>query len=1170
MPAPVSATGPSLEAMPSDLSRELSNATIEATVGSRSMVAGLSYAHSGRVLEVSDDGQGRLLYAQVQGTRATPYVVVVSRAASAGGRWSGSCTCPVAFDCKHVAAAMIAAREQQIAGRAVVPPAPRALWESALGELVSSGTSVAAASHERFALQIELVDDLSVWRFGQGRGGAPGGFHGSPGSGSGGSGGGDAWAPPQRLRLRPVRMGRRGSWVRTGASWSDISRQGGYAGLTSSGPGAARISRQLEVLRSMLATYQARARGYYGYGDVAVHLDDLGASAWSLLGQAVAAGLELVLAGTGAAVALAPEPGRVVLDLTRAPDGSARLVPVVMLGDQPLPRSALSLVGEPAHGLAVRGGDAVAEVAVLLPAYDAGSGLVLVGFSAALDPHVDRLLRSPRGLEIPAGDLARFVRGYLPGVRRVVEVTSSDAFVELPEALVPEVALTVTFGPEHDIDLEWGFAYGGPSSDDGAATVVPFDGEADVLRDHDAERDLLDRLDGATRTLLGRDQTPRRRLTGMDAVAFTRDVLPQLRLVPGEGPAAGSGAGGSGSAAGRPRLRVVGDEPEFRESVEAPVIHLSTTDRAGAADGVADWFDLGVTVTVEGEEVPFDRLFRALADEHSHLVLTSGTYLALDRPELLALRRLIEEARSLQDRPSNSADSLRVNVYQAALWDELVTLGVVEAQSARWSQVVQGLLDVERAAPPPVPVGFDAELRPYQLDGFRWLAFLWEHGLGGVLADDMGLGKTIQALALVCHARERGQLPGPFLVVAPTSVVGNWVAEARRFAPGLKVAGVTETQAKRATPLLEDVAGMDLVVTSYTLFRIDTEAYQGLPWAGLVLDEAQVVKNHQAKTYQCARRLAAPFKLAVTGTPLENSLMDLWSLLSIVAPGLFPNPVRFGELYRKPIERGDAPELLATLRRRVRPLMLRRTKDQVVADLPPKQEQVLDVVLHPRHQKVYQTHLQRERAKVLKLLDDLDGNRFEIFRSLTLLRRLSLAPSLVDPAYAAVPATKVDALLEQLEEVVAEGHRVLVFSQFTSFLGVVRERLDSTGIGHAYLDGSTRRRAVVIDGWKASELPVFLISLKAGGVGLNLTEADYVFILDPWWNPAVEAQAVDRTHRIGQDKPVMVYRLVSVGTIEEKVMELKARKQDLFARVMDGGGLEAAPLSAADIRGLFD
>jgi SNF2 family DNA or RNA helicase len=303
---------------------------------------------------------------------------------------------------------------------------------------------------------------------------------------------------------------------------------------------------------------------------------------------------------------------------------------------------------------------------------------------------------------------------------------------------------------------------------------------------------------------------------------------------------------------------------------------------------------------------------------------------------------------------------------------------------------------------------------------------------------------------------------------------------------------------------------------------------------------------------------------------VQNNLMDLWSMLSIVAPGLFPSPQRFTEHYRTPIERGGDADVLAALRRRIRPLMRRRTKEQVAAELPPKQEQVLEVVLNPRHRKVYDTHLQRERRKVLGLVDDLQRNRFTIFRSLTLLRQLALDASLVDEAHVGIRSSKADAFLEHLQEVVAEGHRALVFSSFTGFLGTVRKRLDAEGLPYAYLDGRTRDRQRRIELFRSGQAPVFLISLKAGGFGLNLTEADYVFVLDPWWNPAVEAQAVDRTHRIGQDKTVMVYRLVAAGTIEEKVMALQERKRDLFARVLDDDGRAlSGVLTAEDIRGLF-
>jgi SNF2 family DNA or RNA helicase len=381
---------------------------------------------------------------------------------------------------------------------------------------------------------------------------------------------------------------------------------------------------------------------------------------------------------------------------------------------------------------------------------------------------------------------------------------------------------------------------------------------------------------------------------------------------------------------------------------------------------------------------------------------------------------------------------------------------------------------------------------------------------------------------------------------------------------------VTESQARRGEPVAAVREGADLVVTSYTLFRLEQADYVPLSWGGLVLDEAQSVKNHHGKTHQAVRRLDVPFRLALTGTPMENRLMELWSLLSIVAPGLYPWPQRFAETVANPVERLGDHEVLARFRRRIRPFLLRRTKELVAAELPPKQEQVLEVSLTPRHRSIYETHLQRERQSVLGLVDDFDKHRIAIFRSLTRLRQLSLDAALVDQAYDGVGSAKVDVLVDHLLEVAAEGHRALVFSQFTTFLRRVRERLEAEGLASSYLDGTTRRRSQVIDGFKQGDDAIFLISLKAGGVGLTLTEADYVFVLDPWWNPAVEAQAVDRTHRIGQQRQVFVYRLVATDTIEEKVMALKARKAALFAQVVDDDALMSSPLGPDDVRALFD
>jgi SNF2 family DNA or RNA helicase len=637
---------------------------------------------------------------------------------------------------------------------------------------------------------------------------------------------------------------------------------------------------------------------------------------------------------------------------------------------------------------------------------------------------------------------------------------------------------------------------------------------------------------------------PRTRLTGIDTMRFSTELLPLL--------------------AGHPGLivEVSGEPADYREAGETLRIAVSTDEMAGDTD----WFDLGVTITVEDRPVPFLDVFLALSRGEPYLLLPDGAYFCLDKPELRALARLIEEARALQDSP---AGPLRISRYQAGFWDELAALGVIGHQAAAWREQVQGLLSAGAIGQAEPPAGLRARLRPYQQDGFGWLAFLWEHRLGGILADDMGLGKTLQCLALISHARQRDPAAAPFLIVAPTSVVANWAAEAARFAPDLNVVPVSGTVARRGQGLGELIAGADAVVTSYTLLRIDFAAYAELGWSGLLLDEAQQAKNRQSKVYQCARRLAAPVKIAITGTPLENNLMELWSLLSITAPGLFPSPDRFRDYYARPVERQGESERLAQLQRRIKPLVRRRTKEQVAADLPAKQEQVLEVDLHPQHRRAYQTRLQRERQKVLGLIGDMDSNRFAIFRSLTVLRQLSLHAGLVDEAHAGLASAKVDALLGQLQEVTGGGHRALVFSQFTGFLGKVRERLEAEGIPYCYLDGSTRDRAAVVQRFKDGTVPVFLISLKAGGFGLNLAEADYCFLLDPWWNPATETQAVDRVHRIGQTRRVMVYRLVAKDTIEEKVMALKARKARLFSSVLDDGNAFGTTVDADDIRALL-
>jgi len=435
----------------------------------------------------------------------------------------------------------------------------------------------------------------------------------------------------------------------------------------------------------------------------------------------------------------------------------------------------------------------------------------------------------------------------------------------------------------------------------------------------------------------------------------------------------------------------------------------------------------------------------------------------------------------------------------------------------------------------------------------------------------MGLGKTVQILSAVAalHAQAPAGERTPVLVVAPTSVVGVWTDQARTFTPHLRVRVVSETAARRGTTIAQEVEEADVVVTSYTLARLEGEQWKDVRLGGVIIDEAQAVKNPRTATYRVLRDLEAPWKLAVSGTPIENSLSDLWSLLSLTCPGLLPPWETFQQRVRKPIENGADPALLARLTAYVSPFVLRRTKEEVAPDLPDKIVDIVRVDLGKEHRHIYDQYLARERARILDLLRDVDANRMSVLASITRLRQLALDPALVESSYAHVGSAKIEYLADRLDEIVPLGHQALVFSQFTSFLERIRHVLERRGISVVQLDGSTRGRAEVIEQFRSGRAQVFLISLKAGGSGLTLTEADYVYVMDPWWNPAAEEQAIDRAHRIGQTKKVNVYRMVATDTIEAKVVELQDRKRQLISSVMNGTGT-GARLSEADLRGLLD
>ena len=1233
---------------------ELTDDQIISRVGHRAFQRGLDYARKGRVRGVGVAGDGDIISAQSKGSGARIYQTMVFRkqgAGSAPASWAGTCSCPVGSNCKHVAALLITARTlAQAEPDAAAPAGHLAPWEGRLADLLQ----VERAPRRRMAL--EIIDD--------------------PGS---------MWGTPAGLSMLPLIEGKRG-WNRQGASWSQIATGGLDDDVD---PDVMGVLRELAGM--------AGGHGFY-YADDRVSLTTAPARVWDVLRRGVAAGLTLTTAQRhGMPVHLA-EGLRGGVHLTREEGGDVVITPAVEIDDVeelrrlqvPGLRLSFSLmpIGDPVHGFYT---------------WMPGRELLLMPLEPRPTEALSRvLLGDGEAITIPAEDVERFETEHLDALTRALPVLSADASIRLPRPTTLRAAFTVHVDTaEHHLTTEWSVRYVGEDGEARHRHVLP-----------DLSAAAEGRIEGET---AGRDLQGETRLA--------REVLNRLLPLAGRHPALWQPLDLRGMATARfmtetlPVLReleafdveVDDDVPDYREAADAPVITTSVSDD----EDRPDWFSLSVRVHVGDEEIPIALLMAAVATGEPEVLLESGTWVSIDRPEIEALARLMEEGRELADPQAHG--ELRVSALHAGYYEVLESLGVIGRATARWNERVGRLLERVRAAEAaaehadgrsagggnaggagegadgvPVPEGMLATLRPYQLEGYRWLDFLRRAGLGGVLADDMGLGKTVQVLAAVQGLIEQrgaaqgrgsadvgtdsGGAPrngaggptseptgssdpdepegtGPVLVIAPTSVVGSWVEQAERFCPGLRVWAVTRTAAKREETLAQIAEGCDVVVTSYTIARLCEEEFIAQDWAWVVCDEAQFVKNHASATYKAVRRLRSPSTIAITGTPLENSLMDLWALMSIAAPGLLPDPERFGQVYRKPIDRGDA-EALGRLRRRMRPFLLRRTKEQVAADLPAKTEQVLTVELGAKHRKAYDQRLARERQRILGLLEeDTVQSRFIALKALTTLRQMALDPALVDggdgtepgdidtagsegaadagggsgesaaggkggsgrkpargargakgkavtasatghkgPGRRPSPSAKVEVLLEHLGPILSEGHRALVFSQFTRYLTGVREHLEATGVRTAYMDGSTPDRQRVIDAFRAGQADVFLISLKAGGFGLTLTEADYVFLLDPWWNPQAEEQAVDRTHRIGQDKPVMVYRLVSADTIEEKVMALKEKKAELFARVVEGdgeaetggegaagaagaagpGGLSPAALTAAEIRELIE
>ncbi|MBU0499116.1 MAG: DEAD/DEAH box helicase [Gammaproteobacteria bacterium] len=623
-------------------------------------------------------------------------------------------------------------------------------------------------------------------------------------------------------------------------------------------------------------------------------------------------------------------------------------------------------------------------------------------------------------------------------------------------------------------------------------------------------------------------------------------------------------------------------EPGFAERIKRPDAWFGEIEPAGEG-----WFDLTVGIAVAGERINLVPLLQALIRDDERVaspqrftelpndaifyIPHGNGRLALTAARLRPLLATLFEL--YQDKPTPEG-RLRMSRTRAAA--HRAEFAADEESGIAWREppAIRELCDSLRRTKglqaTATPEGLTVKLRDYQHEGLSWLQFLGRHGVGAILADDMGLGKTLQALAYLLSEKEQGHLAQPALVVAPTSLLPNWRAEARRFAPDLSVLVLHGPQRKELFP---EIPAHDLIVTSYPLLARDWEELGQYAFSTLILDEAQWIKNPQSQTGVAARAIQAENRICLTGTPLENHLGELWSLFDFLMPGFLGSQGLFRRRVRDPVEKWGDDDMARRLARRIRPFLLRRTKEQVLAELPPKTEIERPLSLEGDQRDLYETVRAALHQRVREELAEkgLGRSRIVVLEALLKLRQVCCDPRLVklEEARRVRQSAKLEYLTQLLPELIEEGRRILLFSQFTGMLALIEQEVARLGIGHVKLTGQTKDRQTPIQQFQQGDVPLFLISLKAGGVGLNLTAADTVIHYDPWWNPAVERQASDRAHRIGQEKPVFVYKLICEGTVETRIRDLQARKQALADNLFDAAGVASPQWDESDLDVLF-
>ncbi|WP_299758722.1 DEAD/DEAH box helicase [uncultured Pontibacter sp.] len=569
-----------------------------------------------------------------------------------------------------------------------------------------------------------------------------------------------------------------------------------------------------------------------------------------------------------------------------------------------------------------------------------------------------------------------------------------------------------------------------------------------------------------------------------------------------------------------------------------------------------DWFDIYGTVRFGEFTVPFIKLKNHILTKNNEYMLPNGQVAIIPEEWFTQYIELFAFA--------EGEEQLTLKKHHMALVNDLQNGNLA---TVTMSRKLEKLREFETIEDQPLPAGFKGELRPYQKAGYNWLHFVQNYKFGGCLADDMGLGKTVQTLAMLQHRKENGAESATLLVM-PTSLVYNWMNEAQKFTPNLRVLSYTGTYREKN---VEQFSDYDVVLTSYGIVRLDAELLQSYYFDYIILDESQAIKNPDSNTSRSVRALKSRHRLILTGTPVENSTMDLWSQMSFINPGLLGTQHFFRNEFLKPIEKEKDEQKTRRLHALIKPFILRRHKSQVAKELPEKIEQTIFCEMTEEQEHAYEETKSYYRNKILTNLEENGpGNtQFMLLQGLTKLRQIANHPLMTDPGYEG-DSGKLKEVLHMTKNVVREGHKVLIFSQFVKHLEIIRKVLDKREVSYTYLDGNTKNRHEQVERFQTDEsIQVFLISLKAGGVGLNLTAADYVFILDPWWNPAVEAQAVDRAHRIGQQNTVFTYKFITKDSVEEKILALQNRKIQLVTDLISTDETVIKSLTKDDIDNLL-